>query len=262
MPDPEAPFDIASRSFREYENTVVGQLRYTLARENLLPYLPEVPAKILDACGGSGPDTLWLAGLGYDVHLVDPSPDQIGLACQRFAEFGSPVVNKRLKVTQSFIEDLPADFSEYDAALSHVVGSYMKSPYEYWKEVVQRVRPGGVLSILENGTIGGRKMLRARGDAAEQKKFEATGWYTNNVGLEVRTFSFEELSDIMRSIGMRVMFQAGVRIESAYNQQTVEEYGRGKFNDLVASEQRLALDTVRKHEGSLLHVIAKKFNPL
>ena len=42
--------------------------------ELLLRHLPAAPARILDVGGGSGVYAQWLAGLGYEVHLVDAVP--------------------------------------------------------------------------------------------------------------------------------------------------------------------------------------------
>src|ERR1017187_5019666 len=37
-------------------------------------FLPPPPARVLDVGGAGGGDTSWLAGRGYQVHLVDPVP--------------------------------------------------------------------------------------------------------------------------------------------------------------------------------------------
>lgn len=37
-------------------------------------HLPIPPARVLDVGGGPGVYAVWLAGLGYDVHLIDPVP--------------------------------------------------------------------------------------------------------------------------------------------------------------------------------------------
>src|SRR5204862_1547957 len=51
-----------------------GQLEFTRTRELLQRYLPPPPAVILDVGGGPGTYALWLAGLGYEVHLIDILP--------------------------------------------------------------------------------------------------------------------------------------------------------------------------------------------
>ena len=53
------------------------QLEEARTRELILRHLPPVPAVIIDAGGGTGAYALWLATLGYQVHLVDPVPKHV-----------------------------------------------------------------------------------------------------------------------------------------------------------------------------------------
>ncbi len=48
-----------------------GRLELARTREIILRYLPQPPASILDIGGAAGVYSLWLARLGYTVHLVD-----------------------------------------------------------------------------------------------------------------------------------------------------------------------------------------------
>lgn len=69
----------------EEERLSVGRSRLEFARtkEILLRYLPDPPAVLLDVGGGAGPYSLWLAGLGFEVHLVDPVPRLVEEARRR-----------------------------------------------------------------------------------------------------------------------------------------------------------------------------------
>ena len=49
-------------------------LEFARTKELLLRHLPPAPARVLDVGGGPGAYAVWLAELGYDVHLVDPVP--------------------------------------------------------------------------------------------------------------------------------------------------------------------------------------------
>jgi len=51
-----------------------GKLERERSRELLSRFLPPPPAVILDVGGGAGVHALWLARLGYQVHLVDIVP--------------------------------------------------------------------------------------------------------------------------------------------------------------------------------------------
>lgn len=49
-----------------------GELEYFRTRAILQAHLPPSPAVILDVGGAAGRYACWLAGLGYEVHLIDP----------------------------------------------------------------------------------------------------------------------------------------------------------------------------------------------
>ncbi len=61
---------------REHERLTTDNGRLELARtqEIILRYLPPPPATIIDIGGGAGVYALWLAQLGYTVHLLDMMP--------------------------------------------------------------------------------------------------------------------------------------------------------------------------------------------
>lgn len=59
-----------------------GLVEYERAQELMLRYLPNPPATVLDIGGGAGIYALWLAKLGYAVHLVDLMPLHVEQAKQ------------------------------------------------------------------------------------------------------------------------------------------------------------------------------------
>jgi len=50
-----------------------GQLEFERTKIIAQRYLPSPPAVVADVGGGTGPYSFWLASLGYEVHLIDPS---------------------------------------------------------------------------------------------------------------------------------------------------------------------------------------------
>jgi SAM-dependent methyltransferase len=57
-----------------------SQLECERTRELLTRFLPPAPAIVLDVGGGAGAHACWLAGKGYEVHLMDISPVLVGMA--------------------------------------------------------------------------------------------------------------------------------------------------------------------------------------
>jgi len=65
-----------------------GELEFTRSKELLIRALPPPPAVVLDVGGGPGAYSLWLAGMGYRVHLIDATPLHVEQARQTAADFG------------------------------------------------------------------------------------------------------------------------------------------------------------------------------
>jgi ubiquinone/menaquinone biosynthesis C-methylase UbiE len=74
----------------EAERLATGafRLEFERTKEILAERLPKLPATILDVGGGPGTYALWLAGLGYEVHLIDPVEHLVAQAQRRSDEAG------------------------------------------------------------------------------------------------------------------------------------------------------------------------------
>src|SRR5262245_7617740 len=59
------------------------QLEFERTKELVRERLPKPPASILDVGGGPGTYALWLAELGYEVHLIDPVEHLVAQARER-----------------------------------------------------------------------------------------------------------------------------------------------------------------------------------
>jgi ubiquinone/menaquinone biosynthesis C-methylase UbiE len=53
--------------------SAIGQLEFERTKIIVKRYLPPPPAILADVGGGTGPYSFWLASLGYEIHLIDPS---------------------------------------------------------------------------------------------------------------------------------------------------------------------------------------------
>jgi SAM-dependent methyltransferase len=88
-----------------------SRIEYARTKELLGRILPAPPARILDVGGGPGRYASWLAGLGYQVDLIDPVPLHIDQAKDRGMEGAT------FTVAQADARGLPFDDSTYDAVL-------------------------------------------------------------------------------------------------------------------------------------------------
>jgi ubiquinone/menaquinone biosynthesis C-methylase UbiE len=79
----------------EHERLSTGgfQLEFERTKEMLLARIPQPPATILDVGGGPGLYALWLADLGYEVHLIDPVTSLLEFAQRSSKNSARPIAS-------------------------------------------------------------------------------------------------------------------------------------------------------------------------
>jgi SAM-dependent methyltransferase len=130
-------------AFGEVERLTSGSSRLELARtqEILLQNLPQPPALVLDVGGGPGVYSLWLAGLGYEVHLLDAVQLHVDQASEGSRQAPRPIASCRLGDART----LPWEAGSADAVL-------LLGPLYHLVERPDRLRAlGESLRVLKPG---------------------------------------------------------------------------------------------------------------
>ena len=70
-----------------------GNLEFERTKDLLSRFLPMAPARVVDVGGASGRYSYWLAGQGYEVHLVDASPRLVEEARKNEAAAARPIAS-------------------------------------------------------------------------------------------------------------------------------------------------------------------------
>jgi ubiquinone/menaquinone biosynthesis C-methylase UbiE len=85
-------------TFAEEARLITGasRLEYERTKDILLRVLPAPPARVVDVGGAAGAYSLWLAALGYDVHLVDATPRLVDEARKRNEQRSRPIASLTL----------------------------------------------------------------------------------------------------------------------------------------------------------------------
>ena len=130
-------------TWREWQDSPWGRLRYAVAEANLARHLPPTPLRVLDLAGGDGADAIRLAARGHHVTIVDHSPDMLTAARTRADE---AALTTRITCVESDIHALPP--SEHDVVLCHNVLPYVDEPRATLAAALTHLRPGGVLSVM------------------------------------------------------------------------------------------------------------------
>jgi len=77
------------------DTTGHGRLERVRTQDLLARTLPKAPARILDVGGGTGVYAQWLAGAGYEVHLIDVIPEHVSQALGDGSAFTAAVGDAR-----------------------------------------------------------------------------------------------------------------------------------------------------------------------
>src|ERR1700742_499031 len=113
----------------------------------LLEHLPPPPATVLDVGGGAGHQSFPLAGIGYEVTLLDSSPAMLDKARERFSLL-SDAARQRVTLLEADGESAAGAVGtrRFDAVLCHGVLGYLDDPQPMVEQLCQCLAPGGVVS--------------------------------------------------------------------------------------------------------------------
>jgi ubiquinone/menaquinone biosynthesis C-methylase UbiE len=144
---PRTPPEVVSHYDRAPEETRLEsgpfRLEFVRTKELLARVLPAPPATVADVGGGAGAYSAWLAGLGYQVHLLDASPRLIEEARRRHAARERPIAS----IAVGDACELPFDDCSIEAVL-------LMGPLYHLPESEDRSRAlGEAWRVLSHGGV-------------------------------------------------------------------------------------------------------------
>lgn len=135
--------DLIDRFEDRIYDTVKGSWRLQLLQQDLAPLLKAGTLKIWDAGCGQAQISLWLAKQGHQLTLCDLSSRMLEKAQENFAAAGINA-NFHHQSAQSLAIQLP----QFDLVLCHAVVEWLAEPLQSLQTIMDKVRPGGHLSLL------------------------------------------------------------------------------------------------------------------
>lgn len=140
---PDQSFDnIAAKFEKNIYGTSKGRLRHELLLHYLQTHIDLVSSslRVLDAGGGTGVMARALADMGHQLSINDISADVLVLAREKFQD------DATVSFIHGEIQDLdPAQ--SYDLVVCHAVLEWLQEPLQAVSALLERVKPGGHLSL-------------------------------------------------------------------------------------------------------------------
>ncbi|GAA5129630.1 class I SAM-dependent methyltransferase [Pseudonocardia adelaidensis] len=203
--------NLAGQFADEAYASVKGRVRTYVMHQQLLEHLPPPPASVLDVGGGAGHQSFPLAGAGYDVTLLDPSPAMLDKARQRLHRLPE-AAQRRVALLQADGENADEAVSgqRFAAVLCHGVLGYLEQPEPVVDQLCRCAAPGGIVSIMAGNADASavRPALERRWDDA-LAAFDART-EIGVLGVPTRADTVEELSATLRNRGVEPLDWYGV----------------------------------------------------
>jgi 2-polyprenyl-3-methyl-5-hydroxy-6-metoxy-1,4-benzoquinol methylase len=230
------------REYAKYEKERLRQdpyhsIEFTVTNHFLRKYLPR-SGLILDAGGGSGTYTIELAKQGYDIVLVDLTPELLRIAKRRIKKAN---VESRVKqITEGSITDLSFSEEAFDAVLclggplNHVLNEGHRG--HAVAELVRVARRGSPVFISVISRLGLMRtiLVETPDEIQDCKHHLESGDYIPHIlpRRQVKGFTAahwflpEELRDLCENNGVEILEMAALEGLSSYNRKETNQLAK------------------------------------
>lgn len=254
--------------WRTYLESPLGSMRKELALRVLEGYLKGQGGqikKVLDAgCGLADTAELWLR-MNCDLFLCDYAPAMIEAARKSLYE-RLPEKKGLMHFVEAPVRKLTEQFDPgfFDVVLCHTVLEYVDDHRETVNRLADLLSAGGTLSCMvvnchsESMRTAILKQDPAAAAAALGQKVFSAGLFDN---IRKRTFSFEELEEMLTGAGLEIIGRFGIRIFSDFFGS--EKLKERNFYEKAFELERLAMDKdPYRAMGRYIHMLARKEEPV
>lgn len=232
-------------------DTLKGELRLKLLKEDLDALYHSEPFAIWDAGCGFAQMGQWLAENGHQLTLNDLSKKMLSKAEQNFAD-ADLEANFHLGAAQ----DLAAKLPEFDLVLFHAVLEWLADPLPSLQKVSNKVKPGGHLSLLfynRNAMVWSNAL---KGKWRWQFLLDDSYMGKGSKLTPPNPMYPEEVIEALQSWGFEVEIQTGIRVFHDYVTEDVKN--DSNMDELMALEYRYCRHPTYRHMARYVHFLAKK----
>jgi len=209
------PFAKLAAGYNSSGGTLRRVVRHELVDRALAEHLSGPPARIVDVGGGAGQQSIRLARKGYEVTILDPSPEMLDEARRRLASEDEDV-HRRVRLVEGEGErgHEVLGGEKFDAVLCHGVLMYLEDAWPMIQGLSTLAPSGGIVSVLTKNAsaLAVRPALEGRyRDALSLLEADRD---LGRLGVITRGDTIEGLSEAIAEAGLAVERWYGVRVFS------------------------------------------------
>ncbi|HEU4897959.1 MAG TPA: methyltransferase domain-containing protein [Actinomycetota bacterium] len=223
-----------------------GRIGFELLLGQVLDALPEPPATVVDAGGGTGQLAVALAGHGYRVTVVDTSAAMLATCAQRATDEAETVA-ERVATVQGDAADLPALLGEgaQDAAVCHDLLTRVEDQAALLASLAGVLTEGGVLSLGFANRDWLALRAGRRGDHTSALRLVEGG----------EAVTLDEATQQLDKAGLTLVAAYGVGVFAEVGD---DDLGRAELAALVELERLVAGREPYRSSARTLHLIARR----
>lgn len=211
---------MAEKFARNIYGTAKGRLRLKILRERMRAELPlqQSGLRVLDAGGGLGQVSCWLARQGHQVLLAEPAQAMLDYAAHRLQRHG---VQSCAASIQQLADTLPVDQQQFDLVVCHAVLEWLHNPQETLQQLLQHLKPGGHLSLMFFNADGLLLSNVLRGNWVRVLQGDLSGSGRRKRLTPISPLAPEQVIHWLQQAGLSVTGITGVRVFNDYLRQNL-----------------------------------------
>ena len=247
--------DLAARFSRTIYATPRGKLRLLALKQDFadcqsVMHTPINKASVLDIGGGQGQFSLTLAEQGAKVSLCDISDEMLKLARDQFA-----AANLTLTAQRCSLQDAAETFPDtYDIVLNHAVLEWLENPFEALPLLAEKVKAGGVLSLMFYNLHGHqwRQIMNGRTHAPK----ESNPRLRKEGNAPQHPLDPDAIQTALEALGFELIRWRGIRcVHDHMHQKIRERIGQDVVN---TSDLEVGLQEPYRRLGRYVHFLLQK----
>jgi S-adenosylmethionine-dependent methyltransferase len=213
----------------------------------------EKPLRVLDAGGGQGQFSLQFAKAGHSVVICDISNEMLKLAEQEVKKQG---LEAQVQLIHCAIQDLEQHIEnfEFDIVLCHAVMEWVVNPSELLKQLINRVKPQGFLSLTFYNlhSLIYKNLLRTNFKKIQDNDYGgARGSLT-----PINPLYPEQVLEWFQALAVDILATSGIRVFHDYIFN--EEHRERDPQSVIELELKLSRKQPYQMLGRYIHVLSQK----